>query len=94
MKIGEFSSCPESVSVCCATMTRLVFCTLPEVSVASCTFTGGYEQFGDVFAAVGRWVEENGYGCAGPMFNIYHVSLYDTDNPKEFITEVCYPVEK
>ena len=43
-------------------------------------------------------------GCAGincigrkedePMFNIYHVSPHETQNPDEFVTEICYPVKK
>ena len=28
------------------------------------------------------------------MFNIYHVSPAETQNPDEFVTEVCYPVRK
>ena len=28
------------------------------------------------------------------MFEIYHVSPHKTQNPDEFITEVCYPVRK
>ena len=30
----------------------------------------------------------------GPVFNIYHVSLHETDNPEEFVTEVCYPIRQ
>ena len=45
-------------------------------------------------AAVAAWIEANGYHYAGPMFNIYHVSPHETQNPDEFITEVCYPVTK
>ena len=37
---------------------------------------------------------KNGYEAAGPMFNIYHVSPHETQNPDEFVTEVCYPVKK
>jgi len=69
------------------------FQTLPEVKVASCTIKGSYEQMPECYGAVIGWVNENGYKCAGPMFNIYHVSPHETDNPEEFITEVCYPVE-
>ena len=29
-----------------------------------------------------------------PMFNIYHVSPHETQNPDEFVTEVCFPVRK
>lgn len=70
------------------------FRTLPEVTVASCTFQGSYDLIVDVYAAVVAWIEANGYECAGPMFNIYHVSPHETQNPEEFVTEVCYPVRK
>lgn len=69
------------------------FRTLPPVKVASCMVKGGYEQMPDVYGAVISWVSENGYECAGPMFNIYHVSPHETQNPDEFVTEVCYPVK-
>ena len=69
------------------------FKTLPEVKVASCMVKGGYEQMPDVYGAVISWVNANGYECAGPMFNIYHVSPHETNNPDEFVTEVCYAVK-
>lgn len=63
------------------------------VKVASCTIKGSYDQMNDCYAAIIGWVNENGFKCAGPMFNIYHVSPHETQNPDEFVTEVCYPVE-
>jgi DNA-binding transcriptional MerR regulator len=68
------------------------FKTLPAVKVASCMVKGGYEQMPDVYGAVIAWVNENGYEYAGSMFNIYHVSPHETQNPDEFVTEVCYAV--
>ena len=70
------------------------FQTLPEVTVASCTYQGSYTQIVDVYAAVIAWLEANGYEPAGPMFNIYHVSPHETQNPEKFVTEICYPVKK
>ncbi len=70
------------------------FLTLPEVTVASSTYKGSYTQITDVYAAVIAWMEDNGYEPAGPMFNIYHVSPHETQNPEEFVTEICYPVKK
>ena len=70
------------------------FRTLPEVTVASCTFKGSYAQISDVYATIGAWLQENGYESDGPMFNIYHVSPHETQNPEEFVTEACYPVKK
>lgn len=69
------------------------FQTLPAVKVASCILKGGYEQMPDVYAAVISWVKENGYVSAGAMFNIYHVSPHETQNPDDYITEVCYPIK-
>jgi effector-binding domain-containing protein len=68
------------------------FKTLPAVKVASCMVKGGYDQMPEVYGAVIAWVNENGYEYAGPMFNIYHVSPHETQNPDEFVTEVCYAV--
>lgn len=70
------------------------FKTLPATLVACATFKGGYEQVGEVYAAVASWVEENGYAYTGEMFNIYHVSPAETADPAEYVTEVCYPVER
>ena len=69
------------------------FKTLPAVKVASCMVKGGYEQMPEVYGAVISWVNDNGYECTGPMFNIYHVSPHETQNPDEFVTEVCYAVK-
>ena len=58
------------------------------------TVKGSYTQITDVYAAVIAWMEANGYEPAEPMFNIYHVSPHETQNPDEFVTEICYPVKK
>jgi len=70
------------------------FRTLPEVTVASATCKGPYDQMGDVMAAVAQWVADNGYVWNGPAFNIYHVSPHESSDPNEFVTEVCYPVKR
>lgn len=58
------------------------------------TFQGPYDKIQAANAAVAAWVRDNGYVFDGPAFNIYHVSPHETDNPEEFITEVCYPVRQ
>lgn len=73
---------------------NVVFKTEPRVLVASATYTGSYEQMPAVNEAVASWIKDNGYEFCGAAFNIYHVSPYDTKNPDEFVTEVCYPVRK
>ncbi len=70
------------------------FKTLPPVSFASATYKGSYSKIGEVNAAVAAWVRDNGYEFDGPAFFIYHVSPHETQNPEEFVTEVCCPVKK
>lgn len=70
------------------------FKTVPSVQIASATYKGSYEQIGQVNEAVAKWIEDNGYEFDGLSFNIYHVSPYETQNPEEYVTEVCYPVKK
>lgn len=70
------------------------FRTLPKVTVASATCKGSYDQLNEVMASVAQWVQDNGYALNGPAFNIYHVSPHETNDPREFVTEVCFPVEK
>ena len=70
------------------------FRNLPEITVACATCKGSYEQMGDINAAISAWVAANGFTFDGPMFNIYHVSPHETDDPNEYVTEVCYPVKK
>ncbi|MDY5612114.1 MerR family transcriptional regulator [Dysosmobacter sp.] len=70
------------------------FRTVPQVLVASAVCKGSYALMDEVNAAVASWVEANGYAFDGPMFNIYHVSPHETNDPNEFVTEVCYPVRR
>lgn len=70
------------------------FRTLPAVTFASATFRGPYDKICAANAAVAAWVRDNGYAFDGPAFNIYHVNPSETDDPEEYVTEVCYPVKK
>lgn len=70
------------------------FKTEPAVCVASAIHYGSYETINDASAAVAAWVEKNGYQMCGVMFNVYHVSPHETQNPDELVTEVCIPVKR
>ena len=54
--------------------------------------TAPASMMGDATATVVSWINENGYEVNGPMFNIYHVSPAQTQNPEEYVTEVCFPI--
>lgn len=68
--------------------------TVPAVEIAFATYKGSYEQMLIVNHAVATWVEDNGYEFNDLMFCIYHVSPNQTQNPDEYVTEVCYAVKK
>ena len=70
------------------------FKTMPAVQVASAVCKGSYDQLNEATADVVSWVESNGYVFDAPSFFIYHVSPHETNDPEEFVTELCYPVRK
>lgn len=72
----------------------VVFKTVSAVEVASSTYKGSYDQITEVNQAVANWVNDNGYEFNGAMFCIYHVSPGQTPNPEEWVTEVCYPINR
>lgn len=72
---------------------NIKFKDIPAVKVASITFTGGYEHISDVCYHIAKWITEHHYEICGPNFSIYHVGYGKTNNPKEFVTEICYPIK-
>lgn len=69
------------------------FKTIQPIKVASITFTGGYEQITEISYAIAKWITEHDYEICGPDFSIYHVGYAQTENPEEFVTEICYPIK-
>ena len=84
----------KTVKGTCSDTEHVKFRTLPACVVASAICKGSYEQMDAVILSIAQWIGDNGYELDGPVFNIYHVSPHETDNPDEYITEVCYPVRK
>lgn len=70
------------------------FRELPELEYASVTFEGDYGKISEVSEALASWMRREGYVFSGPMFNIYHVGPHDTQNPDEWVTEVCAPISR
>ena len=73
---------------------HVTFKIAPSVQYAGAVFKGGYDKIGQVNQAVAQWISDNGYEMDGLSFNLYYVSPKETDNPDEYVTEVCYPVRK
>lgn len=83
-----------AVAGTCSDTEHVKFKTVPPVLIASVTFQGGYEQITQVSSTVAKWIRDNGYEYDGVSFNIYHAGPGETQNPDEYITEICYPVKK
>lgn len=73
---------------------HVTFKTAPAVEMASVTCKGSYDQIAPINEAIVNWITQNGYDFNGPCFWIYHVSPHETQNPEEYVTEICYPVKK
>lgn len=73
---------------------HVVFKNVPAVEFASVVIKGSYELLTPVHSAVAQWVRDNGYEFDDMMFCIYHVSPNETQNPDEYVTEVCHSVKK
>lgn len=73
---------------------NVTFKTVPSSLIASATFKGPYDQMPAVSRGVAEWVRDNGYELDGPSFFIYHISPNESKNPEEYITEVCFTVQK
>lgn len=71
---------------------HIKFCEIAPVKVASITFTGGYEQITEISYAIAKWISDHGYEICGPDFSIYHVGYSQTQDPSQFVTEICYPI--
>ncbi|MBS7527645.1 MerR family transcriptional regulator [Fusibacter paucivorans] len=77
-----------------ANTANVVFKKEAPILMASATFNGSYDSISVVNEAVANWVSDNGYAFDGASFCIYHVSPNESQNPDDWVTEVCYPVRK
>lgn len=66
--------------------------TLPEMATAACILHHDeYERLGQTYAALGAWIEGNGYRVAGRPREVY---LTAPEEGKVPLTEIQFPVEK
>lgn len=66
----------------------------PEREVVSVIFKGSYQQFPSINKMVAEWLEKNELKINGLKFTIYHNSPGNCTDDKDFITEICFPVQK
>ena len=65
---------------------------MPEQKVVLATVHGPYENIGPACDALAEHIAKNGLEPNGKMFNRYLVGPGRTQNPEEYVTEVCIPI--
>jgi effector-binding domain-containing protein len=73
---------------------RMRYRELPAGLQAFAVHHGGYDEMGNAFDAVWRWIQENGYEMDGPPCDVVLVGPTDTDDPSAYRTEIVYPVRQ
>ncbi len=73
----------------------IIFKTIPAVTVVSVMHKGAYENLGQAYAFVFRWIEENGYETTGePPRESYIDGIWNKPDVKDWLTEIQVPVLK
>lgn len=70
----------------------LVARDVPEQRVAVALVRGPYELIGSAVDELGAHLDAEGLTIAGPMYNRYLVGPAQSEEPAEYVTEVCLPV--
>ncbi|MFI2477400.1 MerR family transcriptional regulator [Nocardia xishanensis] len=65
---------------------------LPARRFAVAVHSGAFEDFDRTYGALGSHVAEHDTALPEPVRELYLVAPNDTDDPTEYITEVCWPI--
>jgi AraC family transcriptional regulator len=66
---------------------------LPGGRVAATMHAGTYETLPDAYAALEAWIESHGLRSAGAPWESYLTDPTEHPDPKDWKTEVCWPVQ-
>ena len=66
---------------------------LPGDQMACLVHHGGFEGFPQAYQAGVQWIEANGYEITGPSREVY-LQFRPDGNPKDYVTEIQFPVAK
>ncbi|HEY0216793.1 MAG TPA: GyrI-like domain-containing protein, partial [Cellulomonas sp.] len=89
LQVADGTSTPADADAAAGTVR---FVRMPAQEVVSATLHGPYDGVSAVSQALGTWVAENGAVIAGPMLNIYVVGPAQSQDPADWVTEVCVPI--
>ena len=70
------------------------FKELPEIEAACIYHRGSYNEFSRSYAAVLRYIEENGYEICGDIREKYIDGVWNKDTEEEWLSEIQIPVKR
>ena len=68
------------------------FRELPEITAACIFHKGSYNNFPETYAAILRFIEENGYEICGNIRENYIDGIWNKDREEEWLSEIQIPV--
>ena len=68
------------------------FRELPEITAACIFHKGSYDNFPDTYAAILRFIEENGYEICGNIRENYIDGIWNKDREEDWLSEIQIPV--
>ncbi|HJJ48315.1 MAG TPA: MerR family transcriptional regulator [Methanocorpusculum sp.] len=72
---------------------NIIFKTIPAVKVASILHRGPYSRFGDAYAFVFKWIEDNGYTVAGDPRECYIDGIWNCESEEDWLSEIQVPIQ-
>lgn len=85
----------EAVTELKAGSNGLAFKVVPRVETAACALhKGAYDDFPQAYAALMRWMEDNGYEPNGYPRESYIDGIWNKESSSEWLTEIQFPVRK
>jgi len=70
------------------------FKEIKAVTAVTVMHKGAYSKFGEAYAYVFKWIEENGYAAAGDPRESYIDGIWNKEDEDDWLTEVQIPIIK
>ena len=70
------------------------FRELPEITAACIFHKGSYSNFSESYAAILRFIEENGYKICGNIRESYIDGIWNKDREEDWLSEIQIPVSR
>lgn len=98
---GEYREHDIDVEVCESVAEKkedskiLTFKTIGKVETAACVLhKGSYDGLPKAYAAILKWIEENGFEISGDARESYIDGMWNKDSEADWLTEIQFPVKK